>query len=319
MVESWEWLIQLVEAGSFTRASERLHVSQQTLSARLATLEKEVDAKLVVRSSPLALTRAGEAFLAYAHEQNEAYTQMMRRIGEATVGGTGNLKIGISSIRSRVLMPQAIKQFHRSMPGVSIRIIEGTNEELVRLAERGDADLVVARFGGTHPGVVVHTLYREEIVLVARPELLEKATGLDAAQVKERAESEGLALLAECPFLLTSLDDITGRVARNELKQAKVRPEEIVQADSLVTLLSLCAAGVGATFCPTNVLDVATQLSRGMVRIRLSEAARHDISLGSPSGAEPWTPAQLFGDILGALFGDAAAGGDAPGRWSTGL
>ena len=66
-------LIQLVEAGSFTRASEKLHVSQQTLSARLAALEKELEAKLVVRSSPLSLTRAGEAFLSYAHEQNEAY------------------------------------------------------------------------------------------------------------------------------------------------------------------------------------------------------------------------------------------------------
>ena len=58
MIESWDWLIQLVEAGSFTRASEKLHVSQQTLSARLATLEKELETKLVVRSSPLALTRA---------------------------------------------------------------------------------------------------------------------------------------------------------------------------------------------------------------------------------------------------------------------
>ena len=67
LIESWDWLIQLVEAGSFTRASEKLHVSQQTLSARLATLEKELETKLVVRSSPLALTRAGEAFLAYAY------------------------------------------------------------------------------------------------------------------------------------------------------------------------------------------------------------------------------------------------------------
>ena len=57
MIESWDWLIQLIEAGSFTRASERLHISQQTLSSRVASLEKELGTKLVVRSSPLSLTR----------------------------------------------------------------------------------------------------------------------------------------------------------------------------------------------------------------------------------------------------------------------
>ena len=160
MIESWDWLIQLVEAGSFTRASEKLHVSQQTLSARLATLEKELETKLVVRSSPLALTRAGEAFLSYAYEQNEAASSMLRRIGEVTAGGTGQLKVGVSNIRSRVLMPHVMGQFRRSMPGVNVRLIEGTNEELLQLAERGSADIVIARFGGTHPGVTVRRLFQ---------------------------------------------------------------------------------------------------------------------------------------------------------------
>lgn len=307
MIESWDWLIQLVEAGSFTRASERLHVSQQTLSARLAALEKELEAKLVVRSSPLALTRAGEAFLTYAHEQNEAYSVMMRRIGDVTAGGTGKLKVGVSNIRSRVLMPHALAQFRRSMPGVSVKIIEGTNEELLRAAEQGDADLVVARFGGTHPGVEVRRLFEEEIVLAAAPELLAQVLGCPAREAAEKARCGGLAALRSCPFLLTSLDDISGRVARSELRAARIRPEVAVEADSLMTLLCLCKAGLGAVFCPTSILDVAEDLSRNLVRIRLSDAARYDISLGRPADAEPWVPAQLFEDILGALFEDAGA------------
>ncbi|MEE0845378.1 MAG: LysR family transcriptional regulator [Eggerthellaceae bacterium] len=310
MVESWDWLIQLVETGSFTHAAEKLHISQQTLSARLAALEKELDAKLVVRSSPIALTRAGEAFMSYAHEQNEAYLTMMRRIGDATVGGAGNLKVGISNIRSRVIMPHVIKQFNRSMPGVGIRIIEGTNEELVRLAEQASADVVVARFGGTHPGVTVRRLYREEIVLALSEELIRKAVGAPAAEAVRRIGEEGLSVLRDCPFLLTSLDDITGRVARSELRAARIKPNVAVEADSLATLLSLCVAGVGAVFCPANVLDLNTDITRDLVRVHLSEAASHDISLGVPSDAEPWTPVQLFEDIVGALFGDAPAPGE---------
>lgn len=305
MIESWDWLIQLVEAGSFRRASEKLHISQQTLSARLAALEKELETKLVVRSAPLALTRAGEAFLTYAYEQNEAHAIMMRRVGEVTAGGAGKLKVGVSNIRSRVLMPHVIKQFHRSMPGVSVKIIESTNEELVGIAERGEADLVIAQFNATHPGVVVRPLFQEEIVLAATPSLLEKATGLPALEAARCASDQGLGILKNCPFLLTSLDDVSGRIARIELRTARIKPESLVESDSMMTLLALGAAGIGGVFCPSSILDAAPDLSQGFVRIPLSDGARYEISLGRPANAEPWTPAQVFEDVVGALFGDS--------------
>lgn len=304
MIESWDWLIRLVEEGSFTRASEKLHISQQTLSARLASLERDLETKLVIRSTPLSLTRAGEAFVAFAYEQNEALSIMMRRIGDATAGGAGRLKVGVSNIRSRVLLPHAIRQFHRSLPGVSVKIIEGTNEELVRMAERGEADLVIAQFGSTHPGVVVRPLLEEEIVLAIEPRLLEQVTGLPAQDAAARIECEGLGMLRDCPLLLTTLDDVSGRVAHTELRAAHIKPSPLVESDSMMTLLSLSAAGLGCVFCPTGILDVARDLSDGLVRIRLSDAARYGISIGRQASAEPWTPAQLFEDILGALFGD---------------
>ncbi len=306
MIESWDWLIQLIEAGSFTRASERLHISQQTLSSRVASLEKELGTKLVVRSSPLSLTRAGEAFLSYAYEQKEALSVMLRRIGETTAGGTGQLKVGASHVRSRVLMPLVISQFRRSMPGVSVKLIEGTNEELVDLAEQGGADLVIARFSGDYPGVIVRPLFQEEVVFAIAPALLEEVTGLDAPEAAARAEREGLGILKECPLLVTSLDDITGRVARNELRAARVNPNVAVQSESMMTLLSMCSVGLGGVFCPTHILD-AEAGAHDLVRIRLSDAARYEISIGRQKGAEPWTAAQLFEDIAGALYGDERA------------
>ena len=52
-LESWEWFVRLMEKGSFTHAAEELQLPQQTLSARLAALERELKCKLVVRSTPL--------------------------------------------------------------------------------------------------------------------------------------------------------------------------------------------------------------------------------------------------------------------------
>lgn len=303
-LESWEWFIQLVEKGTFTRAAEELQIPQQTLSARLATLERELEGKLVVRSTPLALTRAGEAFLSYAREQQQARMRMLRRVGEVTIGGAGELKVGISNMRGRVLMPHVIRQFHRSLPGVSVKLIEGTNEELLALAERNEADVVVACFEGAHPGVAVRPLFREEVVLVADPALLESAAGMPVEHVVKQAESEGLGVLARCPFLLETIDDISGRIARMELQRAGIRPEGLVESENMMTLLALCAAGLGGVFCPSNMLDATADLTGGLTRIRLSEAASYEIGLGTPKSADPWVPAQMFEDVIGALFGE---------------
>lgn len=308
MLESWDWFAGLVKAGSFTRASEELQISQQTLSSRLASLERELGCKLMVRSTPLALTRAGESFLAYATEQDHARTLMLRRVSEATIGGAGELKVGIASMRGRLLMPHVIKQFHRSLPGVTVKLIEGTNEELVRLAERNEADVVVAHFDNAHPGVTVRPLFREEVVLAISPELLEKVTGLAAELAVERAQDEGLGLLHDCPFLLETVDDISGRIARLELQRARLKSKGLVESESLMTLLALCAAGIGAVFCPANMLDIS-DVTRKLARIRLSEAASYDISLGVPTNADPWTPAQMFEDVIGALFAEVEHAG----------
>ena len=79
-LDSWKWFTRLAEMGSFTKAADSLEISQQTLSARLAALEKDLDAKLIVRSTPLTLTPAGTEFLSFAAEQEQARTELVRRV-----------------------------------------------------------------------------------------------------------------------------------------------------------------------------------------------------------------------------------------------
>lgn len=306
-LESWNWFIQLAQSESFTRASEKLQISQQTLSSRLASLERELDTKLMVRSNPLRLTRSGEAFYEYALDQQQAYTHMMRNLGETSIGGAGELKVGISNVRGRILMPYVIRQFHQSLPGVRIKLIEATNEQLIRMAESNEADVVLARFDESHPGVTVRPLFHEEVVLALTPTLLEQTCGIPAEEAARKAEQEDLGILAQCPFLLETIDDISGRIAHVELSRAGIKPRGIVESTNMMTLLSLSAAGLGGVFCPTNMLDEIPTLSERLIRIRLSEAARYQISLGTPQNAEPWSPAQLFEDVIGALFGESEA------------
>ena len=302
-LDSWGWFIALAHKGNFTRAAEELGISQQALSARLATLEKELDARLMVRSTPLTLTPAGVEFLAFAQEQGQACTDIVRRVGDVSAGGSGLLKVAVSTQRARMMMPVAIDEFHKGFPNVRIELIEGTNDELIGLAERGEVDIVIARFDRSYLGVDARPLFEEEVVLAIHPDLLAAQVGCPAEEARKRVEGQGLSLLKDCPFLLEDDADIAGRIGARAMKAAGIKGGGLVKCESMTVLLALAAQGLGAVFCPDSMLERASENERTLTRIHLPGSATYQISVGRPADAEPWTPAETFEDILGAIFG----------------
>lgn len=298
-LENWDWFIQLAETENFTKAAESLQISQQTLSARLVALEKTLGAKLVVRSTPVSLTSAGLVFLLFAREQRQARWDMLRQIGEVTGGGAGILKVGISHVRGRLLMPQIIRTMRERFPGVSIYLVEGTNRELIRMAERAEVDAVVARLGMTIPGVEITPLYQEEVVLALRGDLLEQTTGMSIEKATQTLSEQGIGALRTCPFVLESIDDIAGRIAYSELRNAGIEPNVVATSENLPTLLAMSAEGLGAVFCPVNMFNLLhDSLTKNLLRIPLSEQAKYDISLGIPLQRERWKALEAFKELI---------------------
>lgn len=79
---SMDYFVMTAQEGSFTRAAERLHITQQTLSAHIANLEREVGSRLFVRSLPLELTYAGQVFWEYAVEFRRKLQFLEREMGD---------------------------------------------------------------------------------------------------------------------------------------------------------------------------------------------------------------------------------------------
>lgn len=301
MLETYDWYTTLVEKRSFTKAAEGLGISQQTLSARLASLERELDAKLLVRGTPLSMTPAGMAFLLYAQEQQQAQQDMLRQIGEVTGGGAGVLKVGIAHLRGRALMPRVAQRLLEAMPEITIKLIEGTNREVIRMAERGEVDAVVGRFGNSHPGVNVTPLYEEEVVLAVHPDLLERVLEVPVDQALEMVREKGLGVLRDLPFVLGTVDDISGRIGYSELRNAGIRPHVVASSENMATLLAMSAQGLGGVFSPSNAIDAQEGETQRLVRIPLSDQARYVISLGVPMQAPDWQAIEELERALRAI------------------
>ena len=139
-----KYFISVVECNSFTEAAEQCYISQSAISRQIRSLEKELGVELIHRENRrFTLTPAGE----YFYEQSEGILNEVEDIRRETfrIGKDKEkeLKIGYLRCYSGQELHQAVAEFSRLYPEVSIHIVNGTHEELYDLLRFGGADLVL--------------------------------------------------------------------------------------------------------------------------------------------------------------------------------
>ncbi len=298
---SMEYFIALAEERSFTRAAQRLMVTQQTLSAHIAGIERELGVRLVNRKVPLTLTYAGEVLLGYARRIETDRRAMEQEFADIAGDEQGLLAVGIASTRGRLLMPRAITAFREQKPGVRVFIDEAENEELIEALREGRTDMAVATFPPAVPGLEIRLLRTEQIVLLVSWTLLRSLYGeRTEAVVAEAKRTKSLAPLKGCPFLLLGRHDEPGDLSRTLLAQAGLSSDGVVISSNSETLVELAMRHVGATFVPLDLAQrmVGTGEKRAMCVLNLGPASRIDIHVAWRSSAHVWSVIEDFADLL---------------------
>ena len=298
---SMEYFIALAEERSFTRAAQRLMVTQQTLSAHIAGIERELGVRLVNRKVPLTLTYAGDVLLGYARRFETDRRAMEQEFADIAGDAQGLLGVAVASTRGRLLMPPAIAAFRKQKPGVRVLIDEGENEELVEALREGRVDMAVATIPQSASGLEVRLLRTEQIVLLVSWTLLRSLYGERAdLVVNEVTRRRSLAPLEGCPFLLLRRHDEPGDLSRRLLEEAGLEGEATVLSSNSETLVELAMRHIGATFVPLDLAQamVGTGAPRAMCVIDLGPEARIDIHVAWRSSSHVWSVIEDFADVL---------------------
>ena len=292
---SLDYFIALVQEKSFTKASERLHVTQQTLSAHISKLEKEMNCLLVIRKNPLEFTWAGKVFYKNALSLRKKTDVMKKEIADAASDDTGILRLGISPNRGHAILPEILSAYREKYPGIRVELTEEIHRPLMKKLLDGDIDLTIAYFKEDVPGVTRELFYREEIVLLLPKRLFPKE-GEEKLLDEIRSREEGcLAPLKDVPFLLTGSGTVPGRTARRLFAEAAIEPPIVISSDNLELLLDLCTAGTGALFCPE--VQVEKNVSpENLTNLHIIPLARSkkDISFGYRRELRNWKPLSGF-------------------------
>ena len=253
---SMEYFSVLAQERNFTRAAERLHITQQSLSSHIAGMEKELGSQLLVRRVPLELTYAGKVMLRYATGFQTLQNEMQREFCDISQKQKGILRVGAASTRGQMILPKTIALFQESYPNISVELSEGSNGELRQKLLKGTIDLAIADFPEKLPGISLTDFYREENVLVIGKGLFAKCFPFSAEAFERRLLEGDHSALRACPFVLGGIEDIDGRIGRDVLKRAGI-DDPVVTATShnVGMLLQLSLCGVGACVCPHKITE----------------------------------------------------------------
>lgn len=231
------YFLTIAETGNFSRAAERLYLSQPSLSTGIKKLEQELGVALFERGGRrTVLTQAGRSFLENAtiimaqyqsalHELKGFHAQPVLRLGALTT-----LRIGE--------LADLVSRFQQDRPGVTIELRDGKQEQLRDWLEEGEIDMALTVLGD-----------REEpqasIALFSQPLWLAVPLSHPFAQ----RTSVRLAELDGQPFIDRTNCEFAEREC--EILEAKnIRPKVVARASHEEWVISWLGAGLGISVMP---------------------------------------------------------------------
>lgn len=129
---------------SFTRAAERLHVTQSTLTSSVKILEAEIGIRLLDRSTrSVVLTQQGLSFLPVAERLLRDLQESLDELRLTANRQRGSVIIAAAASFINYVLAPAVAQTVSTYPGINVRLSEETTESVARLVLSGEADFGV--------------------------------------------------------------------------------------------------------------------------------------------------------------------------------
>lgn len=256
MFQKKDYVYQVYRERSFTKAAEKLHISQPCLSAAVKKLEEQLGQPLFQRRySDLQLTELGRAYIAAAEEIMALEAAFLEKVRDTAALEQGSLTVGGSNYVMSYILPQVVSRFSQTYPKLQISLVEANSIELEKKLAEEEIDLLIDSFDTETEQYACVPLLREKILL-AVPAANACNAGLKHCLTAERIFSQDAHSLPEVPLapfaqenfiLLKSGNNMYAHAAEVFLCSG-ITPKVSFRLDQLNTSYALVASGLGVCF-----------------------------------------------------------------------
>ena len=253
----------LARHGHFGRAAEACAISQPALSMQIKEMEEALGGMLLERSArQVALTRFGEELVERVRDILRSVEELGDFARAAHDRFAGRLNIGMIPTVAPYLLPKVIGNLSRTYPELDIQVREALTPKLIQELAEGRLDTAILALPVSEPSLTEVALFSEKFLLV-RP------------REDERTPVPSSERLREMRLLLLEEGHCFREQALSFCKKQSPAPREMLDANSLSTLVQMVSAGIGVTLIPEMAVPVETRsASVSLARFRDPEPSR---------------------------------------------
>jgi LysR family transcriptional regulator, hydrogen peroxide-inducible genes activator len=237
----------LARHGHFGRAAEACSISQPALSMQIKEMEEALGGMLLERSArQVALTRFGEELVERVRDILRSVEELGDFARAAHARFVGRLHIGMIPTVAPYLLPKVIGNLSRTYPELDIQVREALTPRLIQELAEGRLDTAILALPVSEPSLTEVALFSENFLLV-RP------------REDERTPVPSSEMLREMRLLLLEEGHCFRDQALSFCKKQSSAPREMLDANSLSTLVQMVSAGIGVTLIPEMAVAVETR------------------------------------------------------------
>ncbi|MCM3039127.1 LysR substrate-binding domain-containing protein [Paenibacillus motobuensis] len=234
-----EYFLAVCEELHFTRAAEKLGISQPTLSHQIRLLERELGAPLFHRSGKKTiLTQAGQILLGHAHRVINEIKLARQEINELSGLQRGKLRIGCSGNH---LLTDALVAFHRLYPGIELTVTELATEETRDGLLHNHLDVGVVFLPLFDEQLAYRPLYDEELVLA-----------ISSSHEYATCSNITIQQLANLPLVLFPQKFLVRQMIDSACAELEIQLNPVMELSTLESQLHMAEQNVGGTILPKS-------------------------------------------------------------------
>ena len=259
MEQDMRYIYRVYQEGSFSKAAEKLYLTQPALSIAIKRVEDSIGAALFDRNRhPLELTEAGRAYIRAIEQMSDLEDDLEREISDLRDLRTGRLLLGGTHYMNCYILAGILAGFSHAYPGIRIELTEKASDELIADLEGRKLDLTFS----CDPERIGHFEHRpafHDVILLAVPKRFRAGTGLEGDALTAAQVMAGKHLRPDCPkvpldrfremefILLGPGNNLYSRNFRM-FEQAGFTPKIKMTLAQLVTAYRLADNEMGITF-----------------------------------------------------------------------
>jgi LysR family hydrogen peroxide-inducible transcriptional activator len=266
-IHQLRYFLAVAHARNFSRAAERCHVAQPSLSQQIMKLEDELGEKLFERNRrDVALTPSGELFRQHAERVIDELEAAREKIRDVRGLVRGKVELGVLPTVAPYFLPAVLKAFGTAHPGIEVSINEDTTANLARAVESKDLDLALISAPAEGRRLVSTELFTEALWLA-----------LPAEHPLTRKRTLSVHDLENEPFIVMKEGHCLGGQALQFCQARGFSPRVSFRSAQIETVHAFVAAGLGVSLVPAMALR--TDAHDGVVYRPLKEKPTRQIAI----------------------------------------